>query len=257
MCSEPALLRADAELGPDLLQRRVRAKEEVHAAREVVLAEEHTGAVGRVVGRVDADRVGRDVVAELVQRAAHGAGRDRAGVLAVRVQERDDARSRRRRADAHRAPVLVASASSMRGWDRPGGSRRRSPRSAGSVVGAHEQHDRERGEQHHAGDGDDGEAKARGHRAHAFQHPFRFGGDHCAPMKVLVVDDEPAVRDAVGRALTARRLRRADGDRRARCDPAPARRAPRRGAARRADAGARRPRGLPADARHRRPHARC
>src|SRR4051794_38812609 len=37
---EVALLRADAELGPDLLQRRAGAQEEAHPAREVVAAEE-------------------------------------------------------------------------------------------------------------------------------------------------------------------------------------------------------------------------
>src|SRR4051794_33071913 len=91
---EIAFLRADAELGPDLLQGRPGAKQEAHPAGQVVAAEERPGAVGRVVGGVDADGVGRDVVAQLVQRAANGAGGDRAGVLAVGVQERDDARPR-------------------------------------------------------------------------------------------------------------------------------------------------------------------
>src|SRR6476469_8681466 len=40
-----ALLRVDAELGPHVLQRAVGAQEEVHAARDVVLAHEHAGAV--------------------------------------------------------------------------------------------------------------------------------------------------------------------------------------------------------------------
>ena len=74
-------------------------------------------------------------------------------------------------------------------------------------------------------------------------------------MRILVVDDEPAVRDAVDRAL------RLDGPRgRARRGrPRGARRA-RRGAARRArarpaDAARRRARGVPPAARRRRPHA--
>ena len=98
--------------------------------------------------------------------------------------------------------------------------------------------------------------RRRGAIATWFQLPFRFGSDHCAPMKVLVVDDEPAVRDAARARAAARRLRR-------RARRATAREAlgaladvrARRGGARRADARAGRPRGLPAHARRRRPHA--
>ena len=72
--------------------------------------------------------------------------------------------------------------------------------------------------------------------------------------RVLVVDDEPAVRRALERALrldsydVEPRRRRRGGARRAREI------APRRGDPRHRDAQARRPRGLPADAPGRRPH---
>ena len=73
--------------------------------------------------------------------------------------------------------------------------------------------------------------------------------------RVLIVDDEPAVRAALDRALRLDGYEIDAGGRRPRGAGPPGRRAPRRGRARRRDARHRRPAGLPAPARRRRSHA--
>ena len=75
-------------------------------------------------------------------------------------------------------------------------------------------------------------------------------------MRILVVDDEPALRSSLERALRLDALRRASSPADGHDGARPARgRAGRRGRARRGDAEARRARGLPPPARGRRPHA--
>ena len=76
--------------------------------------------------------------------------------------------------------------------------------------------------------------------------------------RILVVDDEPAVQNALSRALTLERYEVAQAQRRAaRRSSGSAARAVRGGDPRHRDAPRRRPGGLPAAARGRRPHARA
>ena len=112
-------LRRDPERAPDRRELRAAAEQELHAAGHVLLVDEELGARRRVVARVDRDAEHRDVVAEVVERAADGLDGRRAGVVAVRVDERVDDRAARSEAGETRSPSWEVSVKS--GARAPGG----------------------------------------------------------------------------------------------------------------------------------------
>ena len=106
------------------------AERPAHAAVHVLPERERAGAPRRVVGRVDADGDDRHVVAEVVERDADLLQRQRAGVLAGRVEERHDDGLAAHVGDPQRCAALVAHAEVRRAPSPAGGSRRRTPRRA-------------------------------------------------------------------------------------------------------------------------------
>ena len=102
-------LRADPVGLPDRLQLCAVAEQEPHpAVAQAALEEELARALGRVVDRVDRDRERRRRLLEVVERPADLRRRQRTGVLARRVHERQHHDPAAEGAQRHGVAVLVA-----------------------------------------------------------------------------------------------------------------------------------------------------
>ena len=138
------------------------AEHEVDPAERALLGEEGAGARLGVARRIHRHGDRRHVVPELVERAAHGLGLRRAGVLAVGVEEGHDHRLPAQRAHRDRVAVLVAqlevgsleAARHHGALERAAAARRlvvvRS-RPAASTVAAEREHGHEHERDRHAG----------------------------------------------------------------------------------------------------------